>query len=723
MPIQHQYIFGRYNLDPAQGILLKGDQRVALKPKVFQTLMVLVEAKGRVVTKEELMSQIWPNIYVEEGNLLKNISLLRKSLNERGENVDYIETIPKVGYRLRVPVTVKEPINTISPLIGEHSTDVLPNKPQQKSKRMIKTMGIAIVLILALAVASKAILEVQIRPQNPFENFSIIPISSVGEISEATLSPDGEEIAEVVKNAAGLSRLCIRKLSAPNLTELIGPRDVDYRGLTFSADGNFIYFHWIEKDETRTLYKVTKKGGQLSRIVNLGRSSPISFSPDGQRIAFIREEKSTGTSTLFLADPDGGSVKSVISKKLPCFFSIDERPAWSPDGTMLAYLQGETTGGLHFQAFSFDINNRTESPLHQKTWIWARQVVWLKDGGGLLVSAREKDEIPHLGLWRLNYPKGDIQRVTNELGSYESSLTLSADSAALLALQVTDSTNIWVAPRGDNKVARQITFGSAIRAGRQGIDWTPDGKIVYTSSLSGVDQIWIMNSDGSGAKQLTDTGVNQHPRVSPDGQYIFFSSGREDGTRIWRMEIDGSNQLMVTDGDLDLSPECSSDGKWLYYSSNRSGKRAIWKLPINGGPPEQVVTEPSELPAIQQAGNTIAYVRTSSNVAHKLGFYSLLDQSCSEYPYEFPGRLKSPLRWSQDGKSIQASFLVQGVANIWYFPLEGGSPVQLTSFENGDIRAFAWSRDGKQLAVARSKSESQLVLIKRPLGGASKPDA
>lgn len=95
----HYYQFDVFTLDPAQRMLLRDDQVVPLTPKVFETLLVLIENSGRVVTKDDLMNKIWPDTVVEERCLSQNIFLLRKALGEDSKGRDYIETIPKLGYR------------------------------------------------------------------------------------------------------------------------------------------------------------------------------------------------------------------------------------------------------------------------------------------------------------------------------------------------------------------------------------------------------------------------------------------------------------------------------------------------------------------------------------------------------------------------------------------------------------------------------------------------
>jgi DNA-binding winged helix-turn-helix (wHTH) protein/pimeloyl-ACP methyl ester carboxylesterase len=101
-----EYRFGPFQLDARERRLLRGDAVIPLRLKVFDTLLVLVENAGRLVTKQELLDTVWPETAVEENNLNHNVSVLRKALGERAIGQQYIETVPRVGYRFAAPVEI-----------------------------------------------------------------------------------------------------------------------------------------------------------------------------------------------------------------------------------------------------------------------------------------------------------------------------------------------------------------------------------------------------------------------------------------------------------------------------------------------------------------------------------------------------------------------------------------------------------------------------------------
>src|SRR6185436_6625548 len=99
------YEFGRFRLKSDERVLLRGQEFVPLTPKAFDILLTLLENDGRIVNKDDLMRKVWPNTFVEEGNLTQNVSLLRKALGESATGPQFIETVPRRGYRFVAPVS------------------------------------------------------------------------------------------------------------------------------------------------------------------------------------------------------------------------------------------------------------------------------------------------------------------------------------------------------------------------------------------------------------------------------------------------------------------------------------------------------------------------------------------------------------------------------------------------------------------------------------------
>jgi DNA-binding winged helix-turn-helix (wHTH) protein len=103
MPLD-QYEFGTYRLDTKGRILFRGSEHVVMPPRLSQLLIALVEAQGKVLTREELVRCLWPDAVVEDGSLTSHVSMLRKALGKAAQGHDFIETLPKRGYRFAAPV-------------------------------------------------------------------------------------------------------------------------------------------------------------------------------------------------------------------------------------------------------------------------------------------------------------------------------------------------------------------------------------------------------------------------------------------------------------------------------------------------------------------------------------------------------------------------------------------------------------------------------------------
>jgi len=139
------YDFGPFRLDWASKVLLRGQQIVPLTPKVFDTLLVLIQNQGTVISKDELIRAIWPDTFVEESNLAQNISVLRKVLAQSDDGKSYIETVSKRGYRFAAEVRiVEEAASAELPPVVDSSGSSSPGRPRPR-RILILAAGVALV--------------------------------------------------------------------------------------------------------------------------------------------------------------------------------------------------------------------------------------------------------------------------------------------------------------------------------------------------------------------------------------------------------------------------------------------------------------------------------------------------------------------------------------------------------------------------------------------------
>src|SRR5687768_14614583 len=145
--VRHCYRFGAYRVDVTDRLLYKNAEQIALPPKVFDTLLMLVANHGHVLTKDEMLKQLWPDTFVEEGTLTQYISLLRKALGEHGH---WVENLPRRGYRFTAPV--EEDVDP--PRDEAPAADLAPPPTGEPPHRRPVLVLIAIALVAIAAIAA-----------------------------------------------------------------------------------------------------------------------------------------------------------------------------------------------------------------------------------------------------------------------------------------------------------------------------------------------------------------------------------------------------------------------------------------------------------------------------------------------------------------------------------------------------------------------------------------
>src|SRR5216110_1521055 len=141
--LKHFYDFSTYRVDESERLLLRGDEVVPLTPKAFEMLLVLVESRGHVLTKEELMKRVWPDTIVEEANLSHNIYKLREALGKGRNGEKYIETVPRRGYRFVAKVTKRQDRGA-DLIVEEHSRAHIIVEEDDTPQKVIETSATSI---------------------------------------------------------------------------------------------------------------------------------------------------------------------------------------------------------------------------------------------------------------------------------------------------------------------------------------------------------------------------------------------------------------------------------------------------------------------------------------------------------------------------------------------------------------------------------------------------
>jgi DNA-binding winged helix-turn-helix (wHTH) protein/Tol biopolymer transport system component len=742
------FCFDGFELDTERRILFRGEDVVPLKAKAFDLLLTLVQSRGEVISKNELLDRVWENQFVEENNLTVHIAALRKALGERKNENRYIVTVPGKGYRfvgetarptngeVRIESRKFQKIVVREEEVAEESIDDLehdsPVDVKVASARRLRTrvrgkrvaiFGALAITIFGIAAASawRSRMGGNMFSANvPFRNHHIAQLTTNGKVGNAALSPDGKLFAYVIDDL-GSKSLWLGKVTGGNHLQLRPAAEATYHTLAFSSDSSQLYFSIQDaKNPNSALYAIPVLGGVSTKIKD--GISHFAMSPDGKQLA--RGRRDSDNDVLTISSIDGSNIQEVASFPKKESFLFDSI-SWSADGGRLA-VSTVRPGHMDRQELSvIEIASGTVSRIPLPIYRQVTKTSWLKNGSGLVVTAIEEashSSVPQYRLVHVSYPDGTATEITTDRSNYgeswhnDAGATLSIDEAsrAILTVEHRQLSNVWIAAADDLSSARQITFSSFGRYdGLWGLDWTPDGRIVYTTSDTRNQYLATMNADGTDQKPLTDPvrdrgHVDSVLTVSGDGRYIFFHSDRISGEfDIWRADIDGSNPKQLTLGGKAFHPAPSPDGQWVYYKSFLNGTGSLCRVPVDGGDPECFTDKETSWMSFSPDGKFIAasYITDRRRLAIiSAETHEILKQ------FELPktGTLFMGSRWTADGKSVTYRDTAYG---YWVQDIEGGAPRRLDGLPKEKFYNFSWSRDGKWLAFVRGQEIRDVVLF------------
>lgn len=542
-----------------------------------------------------------------------------------------------------------------------------------------------------------------------FENAVSTRQTNLGKVVDAVVSPDGNYIVYVTDEGARQS-LWLKQTATGSVVQIVAPSENVYQGLAISPDNNWVYYNVWDRKSVGEIFRVPALGGAAQKAVH-DCMPGVSVSPDGKRLTFVRSDDRDKRYLLLTINADGTDEREIRALPETMAFSA----LWAPDGKSIAFGAFGGEDSRYPQILEIDAEGGEPKTIwkNEENNFQPNRFVWLPDKSGLLITLSNSREFQSQ-IWQIDYATGALRQITRDSNSY-GALSVTADGKNLLAVQQDFLLSVWVMPTGNPAQARRITEGKTEGIG---LSWTPDDRIVYASNVGGNAEIWIMNEDGTGKKQLTsDKTPKLSPCVTGDGKYIFYNViGNERGGAV-RMDIDGKNAKFLENkwnvGCAAASPDIA------YFSEVGNGHAALFRDTAEMNAPENVSDKGLQDFTVSPDGKSAAYITWEENKRLNVGeVLTFADKTVKNFAFPTTAVQKYSenqfvLHWTADGKSLSFVNDENGFANIWLLPLNGDRPKRVTNFNDNFIFGFAWSADGKRLAVSRGTLTSDAVFFKQ----------
>jgi Tol biopolymer transport system component/DNA-binding winged helix-turn-helix (wHTH) protein len=660
--LQSSYTFGPFRLDSASGVLFRGDQAVPLSVKAAETLRVLVENGGRTVRREDLMAQVWPETFVEEANLTVTISMLRKALGDTPENPQYVETVPKRGYRF------------VAAVGGGEGAAV----PVRARRRLSNYWVIAACVVIFFATVFVVL--ARFRSSSPAPRIlRTAQITHSGRVDTGpNFTTDGARLYFTERQGGHWSAYQVPVAGGEAAAIPTPFGDTVICDLASNHSDLLVGTGW--SDPESPLWIVPLVSGSPHQVNGVVMRD-AAWSPDGHSILFTRE------SDLYIANRYGTSQRKVASAP-----GALRRPRMSPNGRVIRFTleDGNSHANSLWEVAVDGTGLRRLIPPMNPGSLWEEGEAdgsWTPDGKFFLFRAvsRSAGGDYRTTLWALREGERPVQFYASPLHLFGPIVSPDARK-----LYVVGKQQRFELARYSAEAGQFVPYLAGLSASWVG--FSRDGQwITYVSQPDRT--LWRSKADGSQRVQLTFAPLLPfYPRWSPDGTQIAFMGVMPGGSSaIYVVPRDGgASQALVSD-KCD-NPNWSPDGKSLLFSCNSTGKPSGLYLydvaderiaPLTG-------TEGFTAPNWSPDGKYLAAVNRDYRM-------TILDYQSRRTRELSPGVPSSPCKmaWSRDSLSVYVQDCFGGAAQPVYRVWIGNSKVErLTPAEPvlpGNVVVFGFS--------------------------------
>ena len=544
---------------------------IKLQPQPAKILVLLVSRAGETVSRQELAEQVWgAGTFVDfEQGLNFAIRQIRAALKDERDHPRFLQTVPRRGYRF--VAEVEEALEPGAPdqASQTHHELPVPTVGYSSTRKKNKWMAAAVAACLAVAGLLTMIYRrsaVGRIPRVDVQHMTMTWLTDDGNVGTVAISRDGRHVAYTLRYPQ--QSLWVQQVESESKVQVVPPSAADLTGVTFSPDGNNLYFVGDRKG-----YVVPALGG-TPRLIVEDTFGGIGVSPDGKKLAFVHGGDAL-KSQLIVTNSDGSGEHVIAEHPRLSGTRFDSvaAPSWSPDGKLIAVPVIRNADHV-LKVYPVEGGSPRVIPLPGIV----RQAVWLPDQSGLLVAIQSSYSAPDRQIWLQPFPQGTLQRVTNDLDGYQS-MSLSADGKSLAVVQVQRSFTIFVAPASKPEQVR------AIRGGKTdgiGLAWMPDGTLLSQNVDS---EFSSLTSDGKVRVPLFEDQVFPGGfSVCRNGRVIVLErSTLGEQQTIWRTDANGHNAKQLTEGLQDMAPDCSPDSQSVIYLSQSKKRDRLVRIPVGGG--------------------------------------------------------------------------------------------------------------------------------------------
>ena len=596
---------GDWVVEPMANQLSRGTTVRRVEPKVMEVLACMAATPGETITKDQFMAEVWTGTIVTDDVLARCISELRKALGDKARNPSYVETIRKRGYRLIADVeTGVEGLpadGTPTPSAPLGIDLRRPELPTRTRPSVVLWAAVALAVVGAGSLVAYQAGVAGVRP------LATTPLTSYpGDERDPALSPDGSRVAFAWNGEDGGEDgeqfdVYVQEASGGAAPMRLTSHPANERSPAWSPDGERVAFVRCGAGGECGVYVVDAGGGAARTLIESEALDieDLVWSPDGEVLAFSARRGRQGAFSLHLLTLDGSRPQRLTSPAST--YPGDLAPAFSPDGQRLAFVRTALDGRQDVAVVSVAGGTVRRVAREQKG---VTGLDWTQDGE--VVYSANRDGAA--GLWRVPRNGGTPRWIAlgSDGGEIAGPSVARRGRGIAFAQQRVHSQIVEIVP-GEER--GQLLFGST-RDDFQPVV-TPDGsRVAFVSTRSGSHEVWVARPDGREARRLTAFGGARvsAPQWSPDGRRLVVSARAEGNADVFVVFPDGEARQITNDVADDVAPSWSRNGQWIYFASDRGDTWQIYRVPAAGGDPEPVTVR-GGVAAAEGPGGSLLVIR------------------------------------------------------------------------------------------------------------------